>query len=112
LRGIPDFGRWDRGYPPSEEELPELIEKDELFHEEPYYTWNPAEKALASQYLPAALESLTARQREAFKMRYEENMKVTHIAKQLRRSRQAIHKRLRNANKRLEKFLNNMKKNT
>ena len=63
---------WDSSA--SEAPPEELIAKDELFHDEPYYTWNPAEKALASQYLPAALESLTARQREAFKMKYEEGM--------------------------------------
>lgn len=91
---------------PVQKEDRTYYEKDPIWddQEEQYCSQNIIYKLMASALLPAALSTLTRRQREAFKMRYEESLSVPEIAEMQGVTRQAVNQRLIRAAERLKEF--------
>jgi RNA polymerase sigma factor (sigma-70 family) len=91
---------------PVEKKESTYYEKDPIWddQEEQYCSRDIIYKLMASALLPAALSTLTRRQREAFKLRYEESLSVPEIAEIQGITRQAVNQRLIRAAERLKEF--------
>jgi RNA polymerase sigma factor (sigma-70 family) len=91
---------------PAQKEERTYYEKAPIWddQEEQYCSQDIIYKLMASALLPAALSTLTRRQREAFKMRYEASLSVPEIAEIQGVTRQAVNQRLIRAAERLKQF--------